>query len=845
MYPLRQARGNLRKLFNFRRLNARGAVLLFSFVFLFIAYNFQHKTWASSLEEQEKHYDEYLFSVEINLLQTGDTALFLDDGTGEFYANSLDLLKWRFKLPEKAKTIDHEGLTYYALKNFTGLTYEIDKKQMEINISAPKIHFNPNIIEIRNKSFVTPMESSLGAYFNYDLFAQKNKNFQSLGGLFSGNLFSKFGVGFSDFLLEHQDNSYWHDSHHHHVYQGRSHCKNKERLVRLNSSWRYDQPENMKTLILGDSFTVPGLWGNTVGLGGVFWGTNFQTQPTFIPFPLPSAKGTAIAPSLVDLYVNDSLIGKHSTNPGPFTIKAIPTTTGAGTINLVTTDLLGRQQMVNVPFYVSSTLLSEDLQKFDYSLGFIRKNYGIESNDYGNLAFSGTHLLGITNNLTGETHAEFMQKQQTAGIGGNYLLSTLGVFNVAGAVSCNEYKNDFRRHHTQPNHQNMQHYNRQNIHRNMDDFKLKKFGTLFSVGFQRQSSQDVNFGINLQKASKSFVQLGNILGKMPKYQFTSFLGLSLYEGASFSVGYIRQENRHCPRLNLVNATFNQTITNDLFLNVSALSQMNHRKDQSIFVTLTYALSDNTTLNVSGTGQKHANQGAVQVVRGLPRGPGYGYNLYAANGQQNNYQASFSAQNDITTGTVGVAQQEKLTSGQVQASGAVIFLNNSAYLSRKVYQSFAVVEVPGYKDVGIYSQNQIIGKTDEDGTVLVPELLAYQNNPIRVEVDDLPIDAEIGKEEMNIIPYYRSGLVLKFPIKPALAATMKLLLPSGDPVPAGALVKMKTEEIPVGRDGEVYITGLDEHNTLSIQWDDEAYICDVTYQKSEDPLPDLGTIQCRK
>lgn len=831
----RQIKENFLNTFPCHKIKAGKLHLFLAFLFLFSVNFFENFVHASSIEEQEKHYDEYLFNVEINLWKTGDTALFLDDGTGEIYANSLDLLKWQFKLPKHAKKIDHEGLTYYQLKGFSGLTYEADKQKMEITISAPNMHFNPNVITMRDQSLVTPMESSLGAYFNYDLYAQKNKNFHSLSGLLSANVFSQYGVALSDFLIERQycayrRHVYEHPSHHHH-----SHSKSKDRIVRLNSNWRYDQPEDMKTLILGDAFTVPGLWGNSVDLGGIFWGTNFQTQPAFIPFPLPVARGAAVSPSLVDLYVNDALLGKHSTNSGPFTIKAIPTTTGAGTINLITTDILGRQQIVNVPFYVSSILLTEGLQKFDYSFGFVRKNYGIESNDYGNLAFSGTHLLGITNTLTGETRAELMEKQQAIGIGVNYLLSTFGVFSLAGAVSCNQYK-----HHLHNRRAHDHHFHHHGEHPN-----LKKTGSLFSAGFQRQSAQDVNFGINFQQASKSFVQLGNALGRMPRYQLTTFLGLGLYDSASFSVGYVRQENRHCPRVNLVNATFSQTLSQDLFLNISALSDVKNRRNQSIFLTLTYALTDNTTLNMSGTGQRHANQGTVQVQRSLPRGPGYGYNLYAANGQQNNYQASFSAQNDMATGTIGIAQQEKLTSGQLQASGAVIFLNESAYLSRKIYQSFAVVEVPGYKDVGVYSQNQIIGKTADDGTVLVPELLAYQNNPIRVELNDLPIDAEIDKGEINIIPYYRSGLVLKFPIKPASGATMRLLLPSGDPVPAGAIVTMKTEEIPVGRNGEVYITGLEEHNVVSIQWDNEAYKCDIIYKKSDDPLPDLGEIQCRK
>lgn len=774
------------------------------------------------------------------MLKTGDASLFLDDGAGEILANSLDLIKWRFKLPKNVSTIAHEGLTYYWLKDFPDLTYSVDKKEMEINISAPAYRFDPNVIELRDLSFVTPMEPSLGTYFNYDLLGQKSNHFTALGGLFSANLFSKYGTGFSDFLAQHENgyNHKWENGNER-KHKHRHHWK-KDKVLRLNTNWRYDQPEDMETLILGDSYTVPGLWGNSVGMGGILWGTNFRTQPSFIPYPLPSAKGIAISPSTVDLYLNNNLIGKHSTYPGPFSINAIPATTGAGTVNLVTTDLLGREQTVSIPFYVATTLLTPGLQKYDYSLGFLRQDYGIKSNDYRNLAFSGNHLIGVTNNLTLEAHVEFLKKQQAAGIGANYLLSTLGVFSLAGAISHNSYKY----HHDKYRHKNhdIQYKNTVDI---LHKRKLNKTGSLISLGFQRQSYQDVNFGVNVQKFSKTFVQLGSFVGRAPRHQLTAFLGLNLYDGTSFSAGYIKQNNRHYPDLNLVNLTFNQTLPYNLFLNISALSNVKNRRNQAVFLTITYSVNDNTTLNVMGNGQRRANQGAVQLTQNLPKGPGYGYNLYAAAGQQNNYQGTFLAQNDIGTYSVGAAKQGEAILGQAQASGAVVFLNKNLYLSRKIYQSLAVVEVPGFSNVEVYSQNQIIGKTDSDGTVLVPELIPYQNNPIRVELSNLPIDVEVGKEEINIIPYYRSGLVVKFPIKLAAGATMKLLLPSGSPVPIEAVVKKKSEEVPVGRDGEVYISNLEDYNELIVQVNDESYKCNFTYNKSEDPLPDLGTIQCQK
>ncbi len=59
----------------------------------------------------------------------------------------------------------------------------------------------------------------------------------------------------------------------------------------------------MRTTRFGDAYNETGLWGRAVDFGGIQWGTNFNTQPSFITFPLPSVSGQALVPSVVDLYV--------------------------------------------------------------------------------------------------------------------------------------------------------------------------------------------------------------------------------------------------------------------------------------------------------------------------------------------------------------------------------------------------------------------------------------------------------------------------------------------------------------------------------------------------------------
>lgn len=441
---------------------------------------------------------------------------------------------------------------------------------------------------------------------------------------------------------------------------------------------------------------------------------------------------------------------------------------------------------------------------------FLRRDFGIKSNDYRRFAFVGDHAIGITNNFTGEARLELLEKHQTTGLGGNYLISQLGVFNLAGAASYNS----------------------------------RRTGGLVATGFQRQSAKGVNFSANIQWMSRKFVQLGNFRRGFPRYLLNTFIGFNPYDTASLGASFLRQENRKCPNLSLLTVFFTQVISSTVSMSVSGMTNVRGKNNQSVFLTLSYGLSDSTTLNAVGTAQKNGNQGTVQVTRNLPIGPGYGYNLYAANGQQENYQASFAAQNDIGTYTVASDYQGGIATGQLQAQGSVAFLNRSAYLSRELGDSFAVVQVPGYSDVRIYYQNQYVGRTDEEGTLLVPGLLPYQVNPLRVELQDLPLDAQIKSAEKNPIPYYLSGLVVDFPIKPSSSAIMKLVLPSGEPVPLDAVVTVNDIQFPVGQNGLLYLTELKENNILYVVSKDENYKCVVEYIKTQEPIPDLGVVQCQ-
>ena len=131
----------------------------------------------------------------------------------------------------------------------------------------------------------------------------------------------------------------------------------------------------------------------------------------------------------------------------------------------------------------------------------------------------------------------------------------------------------------------------------------------------------------------------------------------------------------------------------------------------------------------------------------------------------------------------------------------------------------MVRVADYPDVGVLQDNQPVGRTNAEGYAVLPQLRAYDVNRVSIEEHDLPLDAQVDKLKMEAVPYYRSGLLLDFPVRRSHGATLRIRLDDGAPIPSGAIVQVtgRDEDFPVGLGGEAYVTGLEDHNHLRATW----------------------------
>ncbi|MBI4207697.1 MAG: fimbrial biogenesis outer membrane usher protein [Betaproteobacteria bacterium] len=737
--------------------------------------------------------EELWLAVSINR-QDPVVTLLLRRADGRFLARGSDFERWRLKRPPIAPQW-HRGEPYYALDALPRIAHELDVGSQTLTIQAPAALFLPTS-RFAHSGPSAPTLPPPGAFLNYDFVAQRVIGQTRLDGLVELGAFNGAGVGTATALAR--------------DLEGRA------QLIRLETTWTRDAPEALASLRAGDSISRSGTWSLPVRFGGVQWATNFAVRPGFVTFPLPAMSGEAALPSTVDLFINDALRGRAALPPGPFTLPNLPVITGEGELRVVVRDLLGREQVLRERYYASPRLLRPGLTDFAYQAGFLRSTFGIESNDYEGAFAAAAHRTGLTERFTGEVSAELLRSQQTAGASGTFQWDSLGLFTLSAAGSRSERGN----------------------------------GALSAVEFERQSR---SFSVNLrtQVASNDFTQLGLLPGlRAPIRISEARAGFPVAGAGTVSLGYVDQHHRDRPDIRLASLSY-QVKAGPGSLLVSAFHIESfdgvRRTESALSLTFTMPLDGRTSVSIGAVRQAGRGYGTVQAQRNLPAGEGLGYRLLARSGTDEVVEGGVSAQRTIGTYTAEAARSRGETAYRLSAAGGLAWLDGSAFLSRRLSDSFALVRVGEYAGVRVYADNQPVARTDAEGSALVPRLRAYDRNLLRIEQADLPLDAEIEAIEREAVPYFRSGLVVSFPVRPAHGALLRLILEDGKTPPPGAQVRLedRADRFPVGLDGEVYLTGLAAINRARAEWNGRHCIFEVRAPQNGEPVPHFGTVLCRE
>jgi outer membrane usher protein len=743
----------------------------------------------AGLAEAPRALQPALLEISINSQATGQPAIALRGPNGEIYLPAALLSEWHLRL-NGLTPIDFDGTSYVLLSNLPGVTLSLNEESQSLALIVEPARLEPTVISYRPPDPGPMTETGFGGFLNYQLLAEASGGGARISGTLEAGIFSPHGFGTSSFL-------------------GRASTEGT-RFTRLDTSWTIDDAERMRSLRLGDSISRGGVGGGPLRFGGVQFARNFAVQPGYVTIPMPSFGGSAALPSVVDIYVNDILLGRREIRPGPFQLHDVPVVTGNGEVQLVVRDLLGRETVTREAYYAAPILLRQGLHDYSYEAGFLRRGFGRQSNAYGALFVSGTHRLGLSDHVTGEAHFEATRQVQAAGVSASILIPSVGLLSAGAAASRSPLGE----------------------------------GGLLSLSFERRS-RSLSIGAAAEFTSDEFTTIGSLPGRArPAATVQAFAGVPLPFG-SLGASYIWRDLREGPDVEFVSANASIRLGRSATVNIAGRYALGPLPETAVEIFLTVPLGPSTYAN-AGLAYRNGDpsiSGTIQ--RNLPAGEGIGYRLRADAGLFNRVEGRLDVQTQFGAYDMSVTWTDGATGVRFVAEGAIGVVGGRVFASRRLTQSFAVVRVGDFENVRVYADNQLVGQTNRNGVAIIPRLRPYERNLLRIEIADLPMDTRLTDQQRSVRPANRSGVVVDFGASRSRDALINVRLENGEPLPAGATLHLEPggEDFVSAPGGDVYLSGLQASNVVIARYAGGTCQFPLALEGTEDPQPRLGGFAC--
>lgn len=269
-----------------------------------------------------------------------------------------------------------------------------------------------------------------------------------------------------------------------------------------------------------------------------------------------------------------------------------------------------------------------------------------------------------------------------------------------------------------------------------------------------------------------------------------------------------------------------------------------------FAGVTYAFGRGITGSVFHQHSGDRSSTALQVQQSPPVGPGFGYRVEGRISEQNRGSGVLRYQGDYGTYEASYGRFGDEDATTLSTFGSLVAIGGRVYPTRPVYDSFALIQVPGVAGVPGYISNQEVGRTNRWGDLVVPNLLSYYGNRVGIGAADVPLEYAIEATEHIIAPPYRGGALVTFPVQQTQSFTGTLVVEvSGTRViPAyGQLtvtLEGKTVISPLGKSGEFYLENLTAGRYPATVEDKEG-VCPFVLEipVADGPFVNLGTLRC--
>lgn len=545
----------------------------------------------------------------------------------------------------------------------------------------------------------------------------------------------------------------------------------------------YDQPAAMRKWTIGDQYATgrDPLAGGLL-LGGVGVERAFDTDPYLVTFPRPYYSGVLESPGTVEVYANGTLVGRRDLSAGPFTLESLGIQPGRNDVRVIVRDPFGNRSELATQTYYGGTprLLARGLSEYAVRLGSPREDGGLGNEGYSNDAtMQAWYRRGVNDVLTLGGRVEGNETLFNGGVDAAF--STLfGEFALAAAGSVVDERSSGH-----------------------------AWGANYSFG-----TQDWSMGLGTRRASDAYRTLGDttasIFGPIREDDYAS-LSFSPTERLSLQLNAGRQRRALTPveRTAGLTATWRLWDRGQLFFSM-------YRRESDLFedttaqVNFSFSLDrDSVTLSArrSDTDDTSRTGYGIDARRSRPTDTGFGYALSLH--RDGDFDSQYGhAEYQGVHGRYAIEGERYEGSSRVRgiASGALVALGGRVFATPPLDTGFALVRVPGVAGVPILRENQVVGRTDAHGDLLVRELLPFHANKVAFDTSKLPAEYDVRTPQRDVLVWRNTGTLVLLEAN-AVHAVKGHFRYAGGAAGDLAMVGDDVEGMPIGSDGLFYFDGL--------------------------------------
>ena len=759
--------------------------------------------------------ESIIVMVTLNGQAEGDRFVMVDDG-GVFYVATADLAAMGITLPDMSglvngTVVELGGQPHVRIANVPGMEYEFDEGSatLRLNVSPSMLPTATRELGQGGHQKVMIPTGTTG-YLNYA--AAYTGGTAYADPYVEGTL--ELGVRRGDVFFRSDAIT-------------RSGIQTDEGFHRLDTALSWESRAGHWRAVAGDFTSASGPFSGGVRMAGVAYTRDFEMDPYFIEYPRMNLSGLLSLPSEVEVYVNGVRVFDESFGPGGYEIGNLSYYSGYNDVRVVVRDSMGREQVVELPYYFSEHLLKKGLHSFGYYAGAMRHDYSLDTDGYEDSAFVGFHRYGFTDNITAGLRAAVSSAMTEAGAEAVVRVGPFGVAEAAAATS-----------------------------------QVKEAGTsdVAATGRFTLSRGPLSVRLSASGYTGSYTSFGTTSPGENRIVATG--GVSYHFKGVGSIGLAHTEvvkhwDEHV-------ATTAGTWSRPLGRRTTMLMRVSQTDtdtaDETMaFVGLSRRIGESHSARLTLEDSDTVTRVYTSIENEAPVGEGFGYRAALrkeefetesvdtgeAYVQWNARYAILSADVNSASGALG-GDAERYT---LRMAGSVYAMEGGGVgVSRPVGQGFALVKLGEIEGVRVGAGGRPMGRTSAVGTLFVPTLQSYLPNRVTVDSSDIPMDYALERMSMDISPSEGGGGVLDFkPLRLQAFTGIFVYEGSGGDMPLdyteGTLKGWETDVIvPTGTGGEFYFENVPPGvYAVYIRFKGSLYRATVSVPESPEPLVDFGRV----